>query len=1280
MASTAIDLNRSDEQKTRVEMVLQRVFRQWGPAGKEFADAILDFFSVHAASRNTERYYSYTIVEFFSWLGWVENRDGQVPLPNRLTPGVAARYVRYLSTRGVGLTREWLSLDQFRPIMLAIYSAVERNPGATILDIQQHVATSYPLEVQTVYRRNPDGSPGDVVRMLKIDYEAEQGRGASLEDRLNQMVLARMLRREPSLDELRRGAVVGFAALPVMERPPPDVFRYYPVERTTSDVDRSSSIATRLHGLQSLWTSFIKGGVSEVGGTGVRLNIWDGAVKPIQRTAGSRAPARRAKKTPNLEILLRLLATTFSRQFQDPVAAARAFFVQRDVASRWAADTLRGATFTDARDRFVILLLSQMGLRRSEVGALTLASVSGTTLTVMGKGMKERAVSLSFAVDRAAAELHEVLKRTTWSATSALTRPLAPVVKLWGRNGANQELRRAAVGRRGMSGPAIAMMLRRRAMQAGIMPGDVVFPKVHAHGFRHLFAQMAVETGTKINVVQQILGHSNLATTSLYVEVHDPGLLISRQFQPEAPAPAAEVVAPAAPAGVVRQADAEQLAGGRVPRRRRRALPSETGEVLEPELEAAPAAAPAEPQVSPAGRRRRVVQEAVPAAAAGAAVAVAAGAAAAAEKKPKEPKERKRRAPELPTDDTTVITTTIPVPVNAEIGDVYSPKAWGERGARRQLETRRVNRAVADAMQHVYVGNASNLVWWDGSAGTLDPSMPVLSHRQVEASSDVWRLLADMWDQWGSESSRGESAQGAMLQWVLLASSMASSADLYSSAYDTKWVPFEAPIEGVAGNKKRWRQHAAAAVTRWFDTVGWQWNIGVDEVRATRQAMPRPPNKLPLWARDPEIDPLSYLPLDERHRALDWIVALTGGTPPFLDYSTDVAQAITVLSYLSKIELSLASLADAESALRDARATKSAKREKLSQAAAQYVAKAEVGVQEVVDEVKRETGRDIRAVIMSRQADRRAKLTGVRIASQYLKTVEEMFGAEIARDPVVVAYANGAAVKTGVSFDVPIAVDRAAVTIAHDRKTIAEWAKRYRMHSECVARRLVYLLWNAVSKRKKLTEGEIIGMVEDAQQFRAPCSRAQERELWSIVGARTLQEATNADIVRELDDELQQQRVALEFGTEEEQQEAAERIEQIERRADLVDITAGPEKGFAVTTPEQQRAALAAVAGGPVGGVSSIHQVVRGVRSRQEEVPAPAPAPSPVRRLSPEEIREAVARSAADSARKYATERAMGLEEKLRASRKKFSRNGRPRYAVNPMRLLYVVALMRGDQ
>lgn len=57
----------------------------------------------------------------------------------------------------------------------------------------------------------------------------------------------------------------------------------------------------------------------------------------------------------------------------------------------------------------------------------------------------------------------------------------------------------------------VRTLCKRLAAKAGVER------RVHPHGFRHGWALSQVESGTSLPVIQQLLGHSSLATTATYV-------------------------------------------------------------------------------------------------------------------------------------------------------------------------------------------------------------------------------------------------------------------------------------------------------------------------------------------------------------------------------------------------------------------------------------------------------------------------------------------------------------------------------------------------------------------------------------------------------------------------------------------------------------------------------------------------------------------------------------------------------------------------------------------
>lgn len=147
------------------------------------------------------------------------------------------------------------------------------------------------------------------------------------------------------------------------------------------------------------------------------------------------------------------------------------------------------------RDRAILEILYGSGLRVSEVCSLTLQSVSsdGATLRVMGKGSKERIVPLS-------APAREAINR--WSSVRR------EVVGESSGNALFLSARGNSVGRRD-----VARLLDEACERVGITGGT------HPHALRHSFATHLMDNGADTRSIQELLGHSDAATTQRYTHV-----------------------------------------------------------------------------------------------------------------------------------------------------------------------------------------------------------------------------------------------------------------------------------------------------------------------------------------------------------------------------------------------------------------------------------------------------------------------------------------------------------------------------------------------------------------------------------------------------------------------------------------------------------------------------------------------------------------------------------------------------------------------------------------
>ena len=143
----------------------------------------------------------------------------------------------------------------------------------------------------------------------------------------------------------------------------------------------------------------------------------------------------------------------------------------------------------ERRDHAVLELLYAAGLRVSELCGLDRGDVDlrARTVTVLGKGSKQRRLPI-----------HE---------------EAADALRGWLDH-----------GRAAMAGPPEAVFVNQRGARLG--PRDVrrildrrAASPTHPHALRHTYATHLLDGGADLRVVQELLGHSSLATTQIYTHV-----------------------------------------------------------------------------------------------------------------------------------------------------------------------------------------------------------------------------------------------------------------------------------------------------------------------------------------------------------------------------------------------------------------------------------------------------------------------------------------------------------------------------------------------------------------------------------------------------------------------------------------------------------------------------------------------------------------------------------------------------------------------------------------
>jgi integrase/recombinase XerD len=163
------------------------------------------------------------------------------------------------------------------------------------------------------------------------------------------------------------------------------------------------------------------------------------------------------------------------------------------------------------RDRAMLELMYACGLRASEVGDLAMVDFHESlgVVRITGKGRKQRLVPMG---------------KPAMAAVGAYLADCRPrLARPDGRDQGRLLLSRTG---RPLERVAVWQLVRKHAHAAGL-------GKVHPHLLRHSFATHLLAGGADLRVVQELLGHADIATTQIYTHVDRSHLReVHRKFHP----------------------------------------------------------------------------------------------------------------------------------------------------------------------------------------------------------------------------------------------------------------------------------------------------------------------------------------------------------------------------------------------------------------------------------------------------------------------------------------------------------------------------------------------------------------------------------------------------------------------------------------------------------------------------------------------------------------------------------------------------------------------------
>ncbi|NLM19090.1 MAG: tyrosine recombinase XerC [Clostridiaceae bacterium] len=150
-----------------------------------------------------------------------------------------------------------------------------------------------------------------------------------------------------------------------------------------------------------------------------------------------------------------------------------------------------------SRDYCILTLFLNCGMRLSELCSINISDIAEDTLTVMGKGGKERTIYLNSICIQA---IDDYLPERLEPKPEEKNAPL-----FISRN------------RRRISQRAVQNIVKKYIVKAGLDP-----KKYSAHKLRHTAATLMYQHGqVDLRSLQQILGHTSVSTTEIYTHIND---------------------------------------------------------------------------------------------------------------------------------------------------------------------------------------------------------------------------------------------------------------------------------------------------------------------------------------------------------------------------------------------------------------------------------------------------------------------------------------------------------------------------------------------------------------------------------------------------------------------------------------------------------------------------------------------------------------------------------------------------------------------------------------
>ena len=223
------------------------------------------------------------------------------------------------------------------------------------------------------------------------------------------------------------------------------------------------------------------------------------------------SPASRARKLATLRSLYKYLTIKTGKLEKNPLDGFDSPKLRRSLPKYLTLEESQALLSSvggrnPERDRCILTIFLNCGLRISELVGLNLGDVNENRLRVVGKGDRERIVYINQAVADAINAYLPFRRKYGTAATPALS-----------------------VSERG---ERIARSTVHRLVKVHLGEAGLEQDGYSAHKLRHTAATLMLRNGVDVRTLQELLGHEHLNTTEIYTHIENTDLRMAAEANP----------------------------------------------------------------------------------------------------------------------------------------------------------------------------------------------------------------------------------------------------------------------------------------------------------------------------------------------------------------------------------------------------------------------------------------------------------------------------------------------------------------------------------------------------------------------------------------------------------------------------------------------------------------------------------------------------------------------------------------------------------------------------